>query len=108
MQRAARLRGVSRAPAPVAAGGLGKRDVPSRADAEAGLRTLTERGVRLLAIYTEGREYAYRRQFAHAFPSVRRDRVRVEYFEGADHTFTLRANQDRLVRAIDEWMAAWH
>ncbi|MBM4439024.1 MAG: alpha/beta fold hydrolase [Candidatus Rokubacteria bacterium] len=94
--------------APTVSSGLGKRDIPPMAEAETMLRTLTERGVRILAIYTEGREYAYRRQFAHSFPSVRRDRVRVEYLEGADHTFTLRANQDRLVRTIEEWLTVWH
>jgi hypothetical protein len=45
----------------------------------------------------------YPRQFAHLFPSVRPDRVRVEFFKDADHIFTLRANQDRLARVVVEW-----
>jgi len=88
---------------PAAPAAMGNRDVPTRADAAIGLRRLTERGVQVLAIYTEGREYMYPRQFAHLFPSVRPDRVRVEFFKDADHIFTLRANQDRLARVVVEW-----
>ena len=90
-------------PQPAAPAAMGNRDVPTRADAAIGLRRLTERGVRVLAIFTEGREYIYSRQFAHLFPSVRPDRVRVEFFKDADHTFTLRANQDRLAQVVVEW-----
>jgi len=66
---------------------------------------LTERGVRFLLLYTHGREYTYCRQFKHMFPSVRFDHVDVSYFRDADHTFTLRANQEILVRAVDEWIS---
>jgi pimeloyl-ACP methyl ester carboxylesterase len=84
---------------------LQRRDVPSMEQAASGLYELTGRGVRLLLLYTRGREYSYRRQFWHMFPKVRRDHVSVAYFRGADHTFTLRANQDLLVRTINEWIA---
>lgn len=82
-----------------------KRDVPSKDEAEAGLRALTERGARLLVLNTPDRDYSYPRHFADTFPSVRSDRVDLAFFRDADHTFTLRANQDRLVRTINEWMS---
>jgi len=83
----------------------GRRDVPPRHEAESHLRQLTERGVRLLLLYTPDRDYSYPRHFADTFPRVRSDRVDVAYFPDSDHTFTLRANQDLLVRTIDRWMS---
>jgi pimeloyl-ACP methyl ester carboxylesterase len=98
-----RLRRLQQPARPAAA--LRRRNVPPKDEAEAGLRELTLRGVRLLLLYTPGREYSYRRQFRDMFPSIRADRVDVAYFRDADHTFTLRANQDLLVRTIDEWIS---
>jgi hypothetical protein len=59
----------------------------------------------LLVLNTPDRDYSYPRHFADTFPSVRSDRVDVAFFPDADHTFTLRANQDRLVRTISEWIS---
>ncbi len=84
---------------------LGGRDIPPRDEAESGLRELAARSVKLLVIYTEGRGYNYRQQFADVFPSVPTDRVEVQYLKGADHLFTLLANQDRLVQMVDDWTA---
>jgi hypothetical protein len=81
------------------------RDTPPRAEAEAALQELVGRGVRLMVVYTEGRGYNYRRQFADLFPAVSADKVMVKYFEGTDHTFNLLASQDRLARAVDQWIA---
>ena len=85
----------------------GRRDVPPRHEAESNLRQLTERGVRLLLLYTPDRDYSYPRHFADTFPGVRSDRVDVAYFPDSDHTFTLRANQDLLVGAIDKWISCF-
>jgi alpha-beta hydrolase superfamily lysophospholipase len=82
-----------------------RRDVPPRPEAEAGLRELTRRGVRMLLLFTSGREYSYGGQFRDMFPSVRSDRIDVAFFRNADHTFTLRANQELLFRTVDEWIA---
>lgn len=79
------------------------RDTPPRIEVESGLRDLVTRGVKLLIIYTEGRGY-YRRQFANLFPKVPLGSVQVDYLRGADHTFSLIANQDGLVRLIDRWL----
>jgi dienelactone hydrolase len=85
--------------------GGGGRDIPSSSEADSALRELAARGVNLLIVYSEGLGYNYQRQFTDVFPSVPTDRVRVEYFKGADHMFTLLANQDRLVRAARDWIA---
>ena len=82
-----------------------QRDVPPRHEAEAGLRALTERGVRLLVLSTPDRDYSYPRHFADTFPGIRSNRVEVAYLRDADHTFTLRANQDLLTRSITEWIS---
>jgi hypothetical protein len=92
------------APSP---GAFRQRDVPSKEEANAGLHALTERGVRLLVINTPDRDYSYRRHFADTFPTVRSDRVQVTFFPDADHTFTLRANQDQLIRTIIEWISCF-
>lgn len=98
-----RVRALRRPARPSAA--TGQRDVPPRHEAESSLRELTERGVRLLLLYTPDRDYSYPRHFADTFPRVCSDRVDVAFFSDSDHTFTLRANQDLLVRSIDRWMA---
>jgi dienelactone hydrolase len=82
---------------------LNGRDVPPLAEADAGLRGMVAHGVKIMVVYTEGRGYNYRRQFAHLFPRIPADAVLVEYFEGADHTFNLLANQERLVATVNRW-----
>jgi hypothetical protein len=39
------------------------------------------------------------------FPSVRRECVEIAYLRDADHTYTLRADQDLLVRTVTTWMS---
>jgi len=91
---------------PPRAGSAGRRrDVPPSPEAEAGLRELVRRGVRMLMLFTAGREYSYANQFREMFPSVHSDRIDVVFFPDADHTFTLRANQELLFRTVDEWIA---
>jgi len=84
-----------------------RRDVPLRHEAESRLREFARRGMRLLLLYTADRDYSYPRHFADTFPGVRSERIDVAYFRDADHTFTLRANQDLLVRRIDEWISCF-
>jgi hypothetical protein len=85
-----------------------RRDVPPRHETEAHLREFTRRGMRLLILYSADRDYSYRRHFEDTFPTVRSDHVQVAYFPDANHTFTLRANQDLLVGTIDRWISCFH
>lgn len=83
----------------------GGREIPPLAEAAADLSAIVARGVKILVIYTEGRQYNYSRQFAHLFPCLRPGDAQVEYFKGTDHTFNLLANQDRLMDVIGNWSA---
>ena len=102
------LRRLRRAPkAALPPGAYRQRDVPSKDDANAGLHALTDRGVRLLVLNTPDRDYSYPRHFVETFPTVRSSRIKVAFFSDADHTFTLRANQDLLIRTITEWISCF-
>jgi pimeloyl-ACP methyl ester carboxylesterase len=73
------------------------------------LRTLAERGVHLLLVYTGGSPalFNYRRlvrKSLRSWPS--RERVEVELLEDSDHTFTLLCNQQRLVKRVCAWASA--
>ena len=83
------------------------RDVPSKDEAESGLRKLTRRGMRLLLVFTWDRKYSYQRQFEDMFPSVVRERIKIAYLRNADHTYTLRADQDLLAGTVNEWISGF-
>ncbi len=87
------------------AGTLGLMLKPPQADAEGELLALVNRGVQLLCVYTpELGVYKYADQFFDFFPTlVAADRVRIEFFEQADHIFT----QQRHQLALSDVMAAW-
>jgi pimeloyl-ACP methyl ester carboxylesterase len=101
------LRRIQRSTAATTAPTDRHRDVPTRAEAEAGLQHLIHRGTRLLVAYTPDRDYTYPRHFADAFPGVRSDLINVRYFKNADHTFTLQANQQLLLSAVTGWIACF-
>lgn len=69
--------------------------------------TVVSRDVKLLAVFTEGHpgHHNYRNQLLHAFPNVRfGNTLRLEYLRGADHTFTLVRNQERLLALVSDWL----
>ena len=83
-----------------------------RAILERSYRGAVDRGVRFLAIFTEALQdkVNYREQVIDAFPGVVfGDRIRLEYFHGADHTFTSEADRSRLFALVAQWIhgAAW-
>ena len=81
-------------------------DLPPRAEAEADLRTLIQRPVHMLVLYTGGQEgeYNYGAQFRDMFPSVPLgDQVRVLYWPSVDHTFTRARHQRELLDMIADW-----
>jgi len=78
-----------------------------RAVLEQGYRDALEQGVRFLTVLTGGQEHQhnYARQILDAFPQVPfGDRIRSEYFEGTEHTFTAEADRARLFRLVAEWI----
>ena len=71
------------------------------------LRQILSQGTHLFFIFSGSwSTYNYTNQIADAFPSVRgQERVRVEYFRRADHTFTRLYHQTMLVERIVGWMS---
>lgn len=66
-----------------------------------------DHGIHFLTVLTADREgrHNYREQILDAFPKVRfGDRLRLEYFEDSDHTFTSETARLRLIRLVVEWL----
>ena len=86
---------------------LDDRDIPPRKEAAEGLTALVQRNVHLLALFSGGLPafYSQREQFLRAFRDVTfGDRLRLEYFPDADHTFSVYASRLQLLSAVRSWM----
>lgn len=85
------------------------RKFPPKKAAEAALRDLTARGVRVLFVYSGGVAhfyYNYPNQFQDMFRSLRvGDSVQVRHFPDADHTYPEVGPRAALIDTISEWMA---
>lgn len=82
---------------------------PGRAEMRNGLRTLIDREVEALIVYTGGLEwqYNYREQFQDMFPEESvSPRVQVEFLEDADHTFSAEAHKVWIVELATTWIAS--
>lgn len=88
-----------------------QRPQPPREEAEERMRSLVERGVRMLHVFSGGmaENYNYQSQFRDMYRRVDFEGLaRVAYFEEADHTFTDLRQLGRLVRTIAAWaVAGW-
>lgn len=84
----------------------GNAETPPRSEAEAALRRIVDRGVRLKFIYTGSWSiYNYQNQFRDAFPDlVKTGQISVAYVPDSDHTFTSLRNQKRLMDLVDAWV----
>ena len=84
------------------------RDFPARSEAKADLLRLVGNGVNFLFIYSGGvREnyYNYKNQFKHMFwPIKLNEKLQVEYFSEAAHTYTRIKDRIRLMDCISTWM----
>jgi pimeloyl-ACP methyl ester carboxylesterase len=83
------------------------REFPSREDCLAQLQAVLARAVDLFLVFTGGgmaEFYNSPRQFHETFPSLRgHPRIRLDFMPLADHTFTLRSQQDAVLASIDAW-----
>jgi hypothetical protein len=71
------------------------------------LLQLVSRGVNLLYVYSGGISgfYNYRNQFVDAFRNVDfKGRLQLEYFPGADHTYTRLSEREKLMDCICGWL----
>ena len=79
---------------------------PPRAEAEARLRALAERGCKLCIVYTPTTRLSSASQFGEMFPSLRgHPAIQVAYLRGSNHVFTLLASQQVLMRTVESWLA---
>jgi pimeloyl-ACP methyl ester carboxylesterase len=65
-----------------------------------------DKGIRMLAVFTEERtRQTYREQMIEALPNVRfGDRLELQFLAGSDHTFILEADRRRLMALILRWL----
>jgi dipeptidyl aminopeptidase/acylaminoacyl peptidase len=87
--------------------GLGeRRDVPPKHEALAALQEIVNRGSHLFVIHSQGRpRYTnHPMQFSRMCRGMHLGKqLEYAYFEGANHSFTLLRNQERLLGAIEDW-----
>ena len=84
---------------------LWKRDIPSREQFAADLRTLVARGVRILLVFTSGFDlhYNYRRQFHDMFGH--RGVIDVEYYSRFDHLLSRVGDRAAVSERLRGWMS---
>ena len=104
-------RAVAPGPAPSNPGGVDfVREFPPRDVCLAQLQKVLARAVDLFLIFTGGgmsEFYNSPRQFHETFPALRgHPRIRLDFMPLADHTFTLRSQQDAVLASIDAWARA--
>ena len=78
---------------------------PPRAEAEARLRTLAERGCRLCCVFTPTTKFSHASQFGEMYPSLRgHPAIRVAFLPDANHVFTLLASQQAVMQVVEDWL----
>ncbi len=85
-----------------------RRIFPPRETVGAALRSLVERNVKLLNIFSDGQSehINHGEQYARAFPGLDfKGLLQVEYIPHAAHTFTELEDQGRLIAAVEGWAA---
>lgn len=85
------------------------RTVPTHAQARSQFAQLVARDVRLLCIFSGGyaERFIHPKQFAWTFgPPARDPRVTMHFWPDCDHTYFGRAQRDRLINTVEEWMVA--
>ena len=83
------------------------REWPPKEKVEEGLQELLARKIPLLFIYSGGVDqyYNYQNQFRHMFRSLDfRDRLQLEFFKEADHTYPEAGLRNKLIATVADWM----
>lgn len=85
------------------------RVTPPKETVSKGLRTLVDRGVNVLIVFTGGHQvsYNYREQYQRAFRDIPfADTVRVEFAAKSTHLFTALDDQALVLDAVTRWLQA--
>lgn len=83
------------------------RDFPPRKQTQVKLGQLIDRGVDMFFIYSNGAEnyLNHARQFWSMFPRLHwKEKIQVQFYPEADHTFTLFEHRAKLEESIRSWM----
>lgn len=83
------------------------RRAPPKEEFADALQAFLDRGGRVLVIYSGGSpaHFNHKSQFSRSFSRWRLgERVKVEFFEHANHTFTEVAQQERLISCVSAWL----
>ncbi|HEX4337013.1 MAG TPA: alpha/beta hydrolase [Polyangiaceae bacterium] len=85
------------------------RNYPTKERLESEFQKVTGRGTNLLFVYSGGygsdAANNYIEQFGDTFPSLRDNaHIEVEYYERADHTYTVLFDREKLMQRIERWM----
>ena len=68
------------------------------------LRTLVDRGVEALFVFTGGwSSFVADEQFDEMFPGIRGRKVQVRFLPRADHTYVIRQHRDSMLRAVEDF-----
>ncbi len=83
---------------------LWENETPSLEQFRSDLGGFMARGMPLLYVYSGSvREYRYERQFFDVCPEARNEKVTVQYYPEADHTYWRERNRIRLLGALCDW-----
>jgi pimeloyl-ACP methyl ester carboxylesterase len=78
---------------------------PPRKQAEAWIRQVLDRGCKLQFLFTKSHRFSSLSQFGEMYPSLAKDtRLHLDLLTETDHVFTLRANQEIVMTAVDAWL----
>ncbi len=82
------------------------RDYPSQEQFATDMRSMVERGTKLLFIYSGGdTNYSYRNQlFDFTASADLAGKIDLEFYENADHTFFLVRDRERVMRRVSDWL----
>jgi dienelactone hydrolase len=85
------------------------RDYPTQEQLTRDVRSMVERGARLLWIYSGGdTNYSYQDQFFDFVKAPQlKDKIDIVFYPGADHTFFLVDQRERVMSDVVEWLQQW-
>jgi pimeloyl-ACP methyl ester carboxylesterase len=82
-------------------------DFPPKAEVEAGLATLSQRGMKLFSVFCHGEHYNYENQFRDCFSTVAfGDNLKLIYLTQASHILAEPEDQAFVVREVANWARA--
>jgi len=80
-------------------------ELPEKKKTKADFVAFIERNAKLLCIYSSDWPYNYTQQLADAFPDLTfAPHISLAYLQDAKHTFPIKADRQRLITTIEQWL----